>query len=52
VIFHDRTLREMCAARPRDALAFGRLTGVGERKRDRYAEGFLRVIAVHLEKSP
>ncbi len=48
VIFHDRTLREMCAALPRDALQFGRLSGVGERKRDRYAEGFLRVIAAHL----
>ncbi|MEQ9462372.1 MAG: DNA helicase RecQ [Haliea sp.] len=51
IIFHDRTLQEMCAALPRDINAFGRLSGVGERKRDKYGRDFLRVIAQHLEQS-
>ena len=47
VIFHDRTLQEMCTSLPRDSLQFGRLTGVGERKLDKYATHFLRVISDH-----
>ena len=47
VIFHDATLREMCAARPLDLDAFGLISGVGVRKRDKYAEAFLRVIRDH-----
>ncbi len=47
VIFHDATLREMCAARPLDLDAFGQISGVGARKRDKYAEAFLRVIRDH-----
>jgi ATP-dependent DNA helicase RecQ len=44
VIFHDSTLREMCAARPQDVDAFGLISGVGARKREKYGEAFLRVI--------
>lgn len=51
IIFHDRTLQEMCALLPRDIDAFGRLSGVGERKRDKYGRDFLRVIERHLEQS-
>jgi ATP-dependent DNA helicase RecQ len=47
VIFHDATLREMCAARPLDLDAFGQISGVGARKRDKYAEAFMRVIRDH-----
>ena len=47
VIFHDATLREMCAARPLDLDAFGQISGVGVRKRDKYAEAFLRIIRDH-----
>ena len=47
VIFHDSTLREMCAARPLDVDAFGLISGVGARKRDKYADAFLRVIRDH-----
>ena len=47
VIFHDSTLREMCAARPPDVDAFGLISGVGARKRDKYADAFLRVIRDH-----
>ena len=52
VIFHDRTLQEMCAAPPRNLLQFGRLTGVGERKLDKYGESFLRLIEAHQATSP
>jgi len=47
VIFHDATLREMCVLRPVDIGQFGQLTGVGERKRDKYGEAFLAVIEAH-----
>jgi len=45
VIFHDRTLQEMCLNLPRSAAQFGRITGVGERKLDKYGSQFLRVIS-------
>ena len=48
VIFHDKTLQEMCARMPRDRAAFGDLTGVGARKLDKYGAGFLDVIEEYL----
>jgi ATP-dependent DNA helicase RecQ len=48
VIFHDRTLQEMCVALPQSATEFSRLSGVGERKLDKYGDAFLRVITTHL----
>ncbi|MBK6737146.1 MAG: DNA helicase RecQ [Haliea sp.] len=48
VIFHDRSLKEMCALQPRTPLEFGRITGVGERKLDKYGAAFLRVINEYL----
>jgi ATP-dependent DNA helicase RecQ len=48
VIFHDRTLQEMCLSLPRSLQQFGRLSGVGERKLDKYGEQFLAVINSHL----
>jgi ATP-dependent DNA helicase RecQ len=48
VIFHDRTLQEMCANLPRNVVQFGRITGVGERKLDKYGDTFLAVINEHL----
>jgi ATP-dependent DNA helicase RecQ len=48
VIFHDRTLQEMCITLPRDLAQFSRITGVGERKLDKYGAGFLQVIDLHL----
>jgi ATP-dependent DNA helicase RecQ len=47
VIFHDRTLQEMCHMLPRDLAEFGSLTGVGERKLDKYGAQFLEVIEQH-----
>jgi len=47
VIFHDATLREMVARRPRTREDFAGLVGVGETKLRRYADDFLAVITAH-----
>ncbi|MEP4146541.1 MAG: DNA helicase RecQ [Halioglobus sp.] len=52
VIFHDRTLQEMCTALPKNLTQFGRLTGVGERKLDKYGSDFIAVIESHLTEQP
>ncbi|MFV8818714.1 DNA helicase RecQ [Haliea sp. E17] len=44
IIFHDRTLQEMCALLPGSLEEFGRIGGVGERKLDKYGAQFLEVI--------
>jgi len=49
VIFHDRTLQEMCTSLPQNLAQFGRITGVGERKLDKYGDTFLQVINGHLQ---
>ncbi len=48
VIFHDKTLREMCVALPRSLQQMGHISGVGERKLDKYGDAFLQVISEHL----
>jgi ATP-dependent DNA helicase RecQ len=48
VIFHDRTLQEMCVDVPQTLSAFSRLNGVGERKLEKYGAEFLQVINEHL----
>ncbi len=45
VIFHDTTLREMAGSMPKTLDEFGLLSGVGERKREKYGPVFLEVIA-------
>ncbi|WP_040856592.1 DNA helicase RecQ [Thiorhodovibrio frisius] len=47
VVFSDATLREMLAHRPRDREEFGRISGVGQVKLERFAEGFLEVLRAH-----
>ena len=44
VIFHDKTLQAMAEDMPSTLDAFSRLPGVGERKRDKYGETFLKII--------
>jgi ATP-dependent DNA helicase RecQ len=41
VIFHDATLLAMLRERPQTLRAFGAISGVGERKLERYGEAFL-----------
>ena len=47
VIFHDRTLKEMCSLIPMELSEFAQLTGVGERKLEKYGDTFLHVIREH-----
>ena len=44
VIFHDKTLKEMAVERPVTRAALLRITGVGEKKADRYGDQFLETI--------
>jgi ATP-dependent DNA helicase RecQ len=44
VIFHDATLREMLAARPRTREELADVSGVGAHKLERYGEAFLHVL--------
>ncbi|MGI9045549.1 MAG: DNA helicase RecQ [Burkholderiales bacterium] len=45
VIFHDATLLEMLARRPRDLPEFAAISGVGARKLAQYGETFLAVLS-------
>jgi len=45
VIFHDKTLIELAAARPSSRAEMAAVPGVGEAKLDRYGPAFLSVIA-------
>ena len=47
VVFHDATLREMAAAKPRSLHALGQISGVGARKLDAYGDAFLAAIRTH-----
>jgi ATP-dependent DNA helicase RecQ len=47
VVFHDRTLIEMCLERPDSLAALSTVSGVGKKKLERYGEEFLGVIAQH-----
>jgi ATP-dependent DNA helicase RecQ len=47
VIFHDRTLLEMAAARPASRHEFAAISGVGQAKLDRYGDAFLDIITRH-----
>ncbi|MCO5145091.1 MAG: DNA helicase RecQ [Aquamicrobium sp.] len=49
VIFHDRTLLELAAARPASEDEMARIAGVGAAKLARYGADFLEVIATHVE---
>jgi ATP-dependent DNA helicase RecQ len=44
VIFHDRTLAEIAAARPADMDALGALGGIGAKKLERYGPALLELL--------
>ena len=44
VIFHDSTLQAMAEQMPSSLVEFGALPGVGERKLEKYGDGFLQVL--------
>ena len=45
VIFHDRTLAEIARERPDSPEALREISGVGEKKAQRYAEDVARIVA-------
>jgi ATP-dependent DNA helicase RecQ len=47
VIFHDRTLRELAIKKPNSLHAMSGISGVGEKKIERYGDAFLEVIRRH-----
>jgi ATP-dependent DNA helicase RecQ len=51
VVASDRTLRELAALAPRTQAELMGVYGIGETKRERYGDGFLRVIARHSSSS-
>jgi ATP-dependent DNA helicase RecQ len=50
VIFHDKTLYEMAASKPASPAELLRISGVGERKMERYGRIFLDVIGQYEDK--
>jgi ATP-dependent DNA helicase RecQ len=49
VIFHDATLMEMVERQPQNHDQFSRMSGVGEKKLEAYADEFLKVIREHID---
>jgi ATP-dependent DNA helicase RecQ len=47
VIFHDKTLAEMAARRPRTVVELAAVPGIGAAKLARYGDAFLAVITGH-----
>jgi len=47
VIFHDRVLRELVLHKPTSLSAMSGISGIGEKKIERYGEIFLSVISQH-----
>jgi ATP-dependent DNA helicase RecQ len=47
VVFADATLREILDYRPRNRAEMARISGVGQVKLERFAEGFLAVLRAH-----
>ena len=45
VIFHDSTLRDLAAQRPRSDAELAQIAGIGARKREAYGPAFLELIA-------
>jgi ATP-dependent DNA helicase RecQ len=45
VVFHDSTLREIAAAKPRDLNELAKIQGVGAAKLERYGEAVLAVLS-------
>ncbi|MBA6411903.1 DNA helicase RecQ [Parahaliea sp. F7430] len=48
IILHDRSLKEMCQFLPQNLAEMAQISGIGERKLDKYGAEFLNVIHAHL----
>ena len=47
IIFHDKTLQELCRVRPDSKSTLSEVSGIGSRKLDLYGRGILEVIEQH-----
>ncbi|SEB83087.1 ATP-dependent DNA helicase RecQ [Paramicrobacterium humi] len=47
IVFGDATLREIAAARPSDRAGLAGISGIGEKKLDRYGDAVLEVVSAH-----
>ena len=47
VVFHDSTLREIAATKPRDLAELAKIQGVGAAKLERYGEAMLAVLSTN-----
>ena len=52
IIFSDKTLIEMSIKIPRDKEHMMRISGVGNRKYDKYGERFIEAISIYLDSNP
>jgi ATP-dependent DNA helicase RecQ len=52
VIFHDATLMEMIERQPQTREQFSKITGVGEKKLEAYADDFIKIITEHIDSNP
>jgi ATP-dependent DNA helicase RecQ len=44
VVFHDATLAELARVRPQSEAALGKISGVGQRKLERYGAALLELL--------
>jgi ATP-dependent DNA helicase RecQ len=51
IIFHDKTLQEICRLLPSDLQTFGTIQGVGSSKLAKYGSRFLEVVREYVEAS-
>nr|WP_207188084.1 DNA helicase RecQ [Thiorhodovibrio winogradskyi] len=50
VVFSDATLREILAHRPGNRAEFAGISGVGQAKLERFADGFLKLLGAHRQR--
>ncbi|MCW9056987.1 MAG: DNA helicase RecQ [Gammaproteobacteria bacterium] len=51
VVFHDATLMEMLDRQPQNHEQFSKITGVGKKKLEAYADAFIKIIEQHINSS-
>jgi ATP-dependent DNA helicase RecQ len=49
VVFHDKTLKELTILKPQSRAEMLQVTGIGEKKLERFGDGFLEIIKESVE---
>ena len=50
IVLSDKVLHLLCSIRPTTVEAFGNISGIGDFKREKYGDGFVRLIRKYLKK--